>query len=103
MKFYIFSLSFVFASLAWCDSAGSNFPKRGVPAGCDPSVMSEAYWKIWNENEQRKIEADIEANRKTDGVFALPARPGTRVEVDQTDHEFRFGAHIFNFNQLGRT
>ena len=42
-------------------------PSRGVPSGCDPKVMSEAYWKVWNEFEQCKIDADIEANRKADG------------------------------------
>ena len=35
-----------------------------VPAGCDPSVMSAAYWLIWNDAEQAKIDADIEANPK---------------------------------------
>ena len=76
---------------------------RGVPSGIDPAVMSEAYWKIWNEAEQMKIDADIEANRKADGVFAVSAADGTEVEVEQLDHEFRFGAHIFNFDQLGKT
>ena len=75
----------------------------GVPTGCDPSVMSEAYWRTWNADEQARIDADIEANRKADGVFRLPVPAGTEVEFEQVDHEFRFGAHIFNFNQLGRT
>jgi len=68
----------------------------------DRSVMSEAYWKIWNDAEQARIDADIEANRKADGVFAVPAPDGTEVDVEQVEHEFRFGAHIFNFNQLGK-
>lgn len=99
--------TFVSTSLLALTVAGwgnvAEASSRGVPAGCDAKAMSDAYWKIWNEDEQRKIDADIEANRKADGVFALPARPGTNVEVEQMDHEFRFGAHIFNFNQLGRT
>ena len=81
----------------------ADAPKHGVPAGCDPSVMSEAYWAIWNDDAQAKIDADIEANRKADGVFAVDAPDGTVVTVEQLDHEFRFGAHIFNFNQLGKT
>ena len=32
----------------------------------DRSAMSEAYWRIWNDDEQKKIDADIEKNRKTD-------------------------------------
>lgn len=68
----------------------------------DPSVMSEKYWEIWNDAEQAKIDADIEANRKADAVVALPVSQGTEVTVEQLDHEFKFGAHIFNFDQLGK-
>ena len=77
-------------------------PARGVPAGCDPSVMSEKYWAVWNADEQARIDADIEANRKADGEFAVNAPAGTEVKVEQVSHDFRFGAHIFNFNQLGK-
>lgn len=87
----------------------AQIPHGGVPTGCDPSVMSEDYWKIWNAEEQAKIDADIETNRKSDfeveigkkGGCAVPA--GAEVLVEQLDHDFRFGAHIFNFNQLGKT
>ena len=68
----------------------------------DRSVMSEMYWAIWNEAEQAKIDADIEANRKADGEFAIDAPEGTEVKVEMLDHEFKFGAHIFNFDQLGK-
>ena len=67
----------------------------------DKSAMGDAYWKIWNTEEDARIDADIEANRKTDGTFALPVSDGAEVEVEQIAHEFRFGANIFNFNQLG--
>ena len=93
--------------LAGCAGAAVSLlaaaPKAGVPAGCDPAVMSEAYWRIWNADEQARIDGDIEANRKADGVFRLDLSEGTEVEVEQLDHDFRFGAHIFNFNQLGKT
>ena len=69
----------------------------------DRSVMSEKYWSIWNEDVQRKIDADIESNRKADGAFDVDAPDGTEVKVEQIDSAFKFGAHIFNFNQLGRT
>ena len=67
------------------------------------SVMSEAYWKIWNDDVQRRIDADIEKYRKADGAFALEGAPdGAEVKVEQLTHGFFFGAHIFNFGQLGK-
>ena len=82
--------------------ASAAAPARGVPRGCDPSVMSEAYWNVWNEETQAALDAEIERNRKADAVVALPVEDGTEVSVEQLKHEFVFGAHIFNFNQLGR-
>ena len=72
-------------------------------AELDRSLMSDAYWKIWNGVEQARIDADIEKNRKADGVFEVDAPDGAAVHVEQLTHDFRFGAHIFNFNQLGKT
>ena len=69
----------------------------------DKSVMSDKYWEVWNDAEQAKIDADIEANRKADASFAVDAPAGTEVKVEQIDHAFRFGAHIFNYDQLGKT
>jgi len=68
----------------------------------DRSALSDAYWQIWNDAAQARIDADIEANRKADAVVAVDASEGTDVTVEQLTHEFRFGAHIFNFNQLGK-
>ena len=66
----------------------------------DKSVMSDKYWQIWNPAEQARIDADIERFRKADmEVEGLPA--GVEVKVDQLTHAFVFGAHLFNFNQLG--
>ena len=67
----------------------------------DRSVMSEEYWKIWNDDAQRRIDADIEKYRKADGVFAVDAPDGAEVKAEQLTHAFFFGAHIFNFGQLG--
>ena len=64
--------------------------------------MSEKYWQVWNDAEQAKIDADIEANRKADASFDVDAPAGTEVCVEQVDHAFRFGAHIFNYDQLGK-
>ena len=74
-----------------------------VAQGIDKSVMSDKYWAIWNDAEQARIDADIEKNRKADASVEIAAPSGTVVKVEQLTHDFRFGAHIFNFNQLGKT
>lgn len=101
MNSYVFGVVALAAGVAGAALAGA--PRQGVPTGCDPSVMSEAYWQIWNADEQAIIDADIEANRKADGAFIVDAPIGTEVTVEQLSQDFRFGAHIFNFNQLGKT
>ena len=68
----------------------------------DRSVMSEAYWNLWNDEVQARIDADIEKYRKADASVEVAAPDGTDVEVEQVSHAFYFGAHIFNFNQLGK-
>ena len=66
------------------------------------SAMSQGYWMRWNEDVQNRIDRDIEANRKADGSFRVDGIPaGAEVKVEQTESEFIFGAHIFNFDQLG--
>ena len=64
--------------------------------------MSKEYWAIWNAEEQARIDADIEKYRKADGELVLENLGRKRdVKIEQVEHEFIFGAHIFNFNQLG--
>ncbi len=66
------------------------------------AAMKPAYWEKWNDEVQAKIDRDIEANRKADGHFALENVPaGAEVKVEQIKSAFIFGAHIFNFDQLG--
>ncbi|MBQ9454582.1 MAG: endo-1,4-beta-xylanase [Thermoguttaceae bacterium] len=78
--------------------------KADSPHTPDPSVMSEAYYKIWNADVQKQIDERIEKYRKADAEIKLEnVKPGTDVKVEQISHEFIFGAHIFNFNQLGTT
>jgi len=68
----------------------------------ETKVMSEAYFKIWSPAVQSKIDQDIDQNRKADAVCKLIGVPkGTEIKVEQLSHDFIFGAHIFNFNQLG--
>jgi len=80
--------------------AQKNFPKNEEEDSTH--VMSAAYWNLWNTEEQKKIDRDIDENRKADGNIILPqVKEGTKVKVELVKHDFIFGAHIFNFNQLG--
>ena len=65
-------------------------------------VMSKTYWDYWNPEVQAKIDQDIDQNRKADATLQLTdISKNTEVKVEQISHDFLFGAHIFNFNQLG--
>ena len=65
-------------------------------------VMSDIYWSLWNDSVQTQIDADIERWRKADACIYLPGiRKGTEVKVQQVSSDFFFGAHTFNFDQLG--
>ena len=68
----------------------------------DRSAMSEKYWSIWNDEVQAKIDAEIERYRKADASVEVSAPDGAEVKVEQLTHSFFFGAHIFNFDQLGK-
>jgi len=39
----------------------------------DRSAMSDAYWKIWNDDVQARIDADIEQFRKADATVEVAA------------------------------
>ena len=65
------------------------------------NVVSPKYREHWNADVQAQIDADIEKNRKADAKAAIGAPPGAKVKVEQIRHAFIFGAHIFNFDQLG--
>ena len=93
-------LTAVLAGLSICVSGQNAFPKYQKED--KDKTMSEEYWKIWNSKVQAKIDADIDANRKADAVIKLSNVPaGTEIKIEQISHDFIFGAHIFNFNQLG--
>jgi GH35 family endo-1,4-beta-xylanase len=74
----------------------------GAAFDLDRSVMSEAYWRVWNDEVQARIDSDIEKYRKADATVPVDAPDGAVVSVEQLSHRFFFGAHIFNFNQLGK-
>lgn len=66
----------------------------------DSTVISREYSNFWNAETQAKIDRDIERNRKADAFLDLDIRPGTKVRVEQTSHQFLFGANIFLFGDL---
>ncbi len=65
-------------------------------------AMKAGYWKRWNEKVQKQIDENIEKYRKADADWKIEGlKAGTEVKVEQISHKFIFGAHIFNFDQLG--
>ena len=65
-------------------------------------VMGTGYWRLWNADVQRRIDADIERYRKADATIRLgDVKKNTTVEIRQIKSAFFFGAQAFNFNQLG--
>ena len=65
-------------------------------------IMSKGYWQLWNDDVQRRIDADIERNRKADATLQLgDVKRGSTVEIRQVKSAFYVGAQAFNFNQLG--
>ena len=63
--------------------------------------VPESYGKLWNVQVNAGIDERIEKYRKADvsvGGFGA----GVEVWVEQQTHDFQFGSHIFNFDQLGR-
>ena len=63
-------------------------------------VMSEAYYKTWNDSLQNAIDANIEKYRKADAELILEnVKPGSVVTVEQVSSDFLFGSNIFLFQR----
>jgi GH35 family endo-1,4-beta-xylanase len=93
-------LIFLCFLLASCTQTKSTFPKSEKEDV--EGIMGKEYWSQWNSGLQDRIDKDIDKNRKADAVLYLSdAMPGSEVTIEQLTHDFRFGAHIFNFDQLG--
>ena len=96
--------AFVALAIATVSSAMAqqSFPRS---AKDDTSgFMSQAYWAICNEEEQARIDSDIERYRKADGEVTLEnIAKNSVVKIEQLSHDFKFGAHLFNYNQLGKS
>ncbi len=64
----------------------------------------EDVFKYFNEQREAfeaRVEKGIEENRKGDAsVTVIGAPAGTRVEVEQLNHAFRFGANIFMLDEM---
>lgn len=74
---------------------------RFAQGGADDN-MSAAYWKLWNPEVQKKIDADIDKHRKADALLWIEDLEASgSVHIEQVAHDFVFGASIFNFDQLG--
>ena len=100
MKTTIYAIAAVLASTVFVGAEEIRIPKSA--AEDTDHIMSQKYWDVWNPELQRKIDADIEAYRKADAVVKIgKVKEGQKVVVEQISHDFIFGAHIFNFDQLG--
>lgn len=88
--------------LSFVCSAQPAIPHRA--AEDTDGVMSQAYWALWNDDVQAKIDADIDRYRKADGQLRVGSvKKGTVVKVEQVSSSFQFGASSFNYGQLGTT
>lgn len=104
MHKYLFTILLILPGLHHLDAQMTTSQKPVSPSAQieEEKVMSEAYLKLWNPEVQAQIDRDIDLNRKADAVCKLEGvTRGTKVKVEQISHDFIFGAHIFNFNQLG--
>ena len=104
MKSYIKCTLSAVALLATFTASATEFKKFPRSEAEDVNkIMSAEYWKIWNPEVQKKMDEGIEKYRKADFSAALGIdAEGAEVKVEQISHDFIFGAHIFNFNQLGK-
>ncbi len=65
------------------------------------SVMSKAYNEIWNVDVQRKIDENIDKNRKVETTLRFKnINKSKKIEIVQISHDFIFGSNIFLFNQF---
>lgn len=73
-----------------------------TPTSVPDSVMTQAYWDMWNKEIQDKIDAGIEQNRKGEAYVKLgKSAAGATVHVEQVSSSFLFGGQTFLFDDLG--
>ena len=84
MKKALLSVAFVLFTGGFAQ-AQYTFPRSY--AEDTKGYMSEAYWQIWNEEEQARINADIEKYRKADGEIVLNnIKRNSTVKIEQISH-----------------
>ncbi|WP_085537701.1 endo-1,4-beta-xylanase [Massilibacteroides vaginae] len=96
------TFTIIFFSVLFCVAAEAQqtFPKSAKED--KDQIMGSTYWELWNPQLQLQIDENIEKHRKADGEILLKdLSPGANVKIEQTSHDFLFGSHIFNFDQLG--
>ncbi len=102
LLFFSFIFIFCLNNLVAQKSSGVGQQGRIGTSNETDAVMSDSYWKLWNPEVQAKIDRDIEQYRKANAVLTFKDLDAeAEVKVEQVSHDFIFGAHIFNFNQLG--
>ena len=95
-------LLFLFCSTVWAQDNATPQPVATSETIQPIDSVSEEYKRIWNDDLNAQIDARIEKYRKADAVVNIEnAEPGTEVRIEQRTHKFLFGAHLFNFDQLG--
>ena len=69
----------------------------------DRSAMSDDYWKIWNDEVQAKIDADIEKYRKADASVEVgaPDREGVRRQGRVQRLPWPLPSHMERRNRQG--
>ena len=93
---------FIWITLLFCTSSQAQPVLPKSVQDDKEKIMGEAYWEKWNPELQKQIDRDIEKYRKADGKLTLKElSQDAEVKIEQISHDFQFGAHIFNFDQLG--
>jgi len=93
---------FIWITLLFCTSSQAQPVLPKSVQDDEEKIMGGAYWEKWNPEVQKQIDRDIEKYRKADGELTLKnLAKSTEVKIEQISHDFQFGAHIFNFDQLG--
>lgn len=98
MRYQITKILFVFCFLFM----GSIGIAKDPITESTHKYMGAAYLELWNDSVQKRIDERIEKYRKADGQISLKnVKVGSRISIEQIGHDFLFGAHFFNFDQLG--
>ena len=68
----------------------------------DRAAMSDAYWNVWNDDVQRRIDADIERYRKADATVDVAARADGKVSFRGFRGRYRLTWKVAGEESLAR-